>query len=72
MTASTGKNKPLMRNLGEFFGHIIKAVRTDPAKERQRTVVRRTEEETEQDDVILRRTTIEEIEVKRDNDDADR
>ena len=70
MTSSSGK-KPLMRNLGEFFGHIIKAVRTDPASEKQKTVVRRTVEEQEAEDVILRRTTIEEIEIKRANDHAD-
>jgi hypothetical protein len=71
MTASTGKKKPLMRNLGEFFGHIIRAVKTDPAKETEKTVVRKSVEESEREDVILRRTTIEEIEVKRNGDDDD-
>ena len=56
-----GKKKPLMRNIGEFFGHIVKAVKTDPSKKQE---VSRTKEEQETNDVILRRTTIEEIEFK--------
>ena len=55
------KKKPLMRNIGEFFGHIVKAVKTDPSKKEQ---VRHEVEEEETDEVILRRTTIEEIEFK--------
>ena len=50
-----------MRSLGEFFGHIAKAMKTDPAK-KTRTVSRTVEEE-HRGDVTLRRTTIEEIEV---------
>jgi hypothetical protein len=53
-----------MRNIGEFFGHIVKAVRT-PAGAPGRREVSRTTEEEDQGDVILRRTTIEEIELKR-------
>ncbi len=50
-----------MRSLGEFFGHIVKAVRTDPSKK----IIKTTTNETEREDgVILRRTTIEEIELK--------
>jgi hypothetical protein len=59
---STTNRKPLMRSLGEFFGHIVKAVKTDP----QKKVVRRTVEEEKQGDITLRRTTIEEVEIKRD------
>ena len=55
------KKKPLMRNIGEFFGHIVKAVKTDPSKTKQ---VRHEVQEEETDEVILRRTTIEEIEFK--------
>ena len=55
------KKKPLMRNIGEFFGHIVKAVKTDPSKKKQ---VSHEVEEKETDEVILRRTTIEEIEFK--------
>lgn len=56
------KNKPLMRSLGEFFGHIAKAIRTDPAG--KRTVVFKEVSEEDQGDLILRRTTIEEVEFK--------
>lgn len=52
-------NKPLMRSLGEFFGHIVKAVRTDP----KRRVIRREVEEEQRGDITLRRTTIEEVEI---------
>lgn len=55
-----GSRKPLMRNLGEFFGHIVRAVRTDP----RRKVISKTIEERTQDNVILRRTTIDELEVR--------
>ena len=66
-----------MRSLGEFFGHIAHAVRTDPAKpappheatgpEPERQIVRQVEEEEERDTpqgrVKLRRTIIEEVEL---------
>ncbi len=60
--------KPLMRSLGEFFGHIVRAVKTDAAKApAPRAEVRReTAEETRDTPagpVTLRRTTIEEIEL---------
>ena len=51
-----------MRNLGAFFGHIVRAVKTDPRE--KRTVVRKTVEEETHGDITLRRTTIEEIEFK--------
>ncbi|MCA9277899.1 MAG: hypothetical protein H6815_03835 [Phycisphaeraceae bacterium] len=59
--------KPLMRNLGEFFGHIIHGIRT-PAKPKSQTheVRRDTEETTRHENgqkITVRRTTIEEIEV---------
>ena len=53
-----------MRSLGEFFGHIIRGIKTDPAKPRT-TVLKKEIKEEDRGDVILRRTTIEEIEVKR-------
>lgn len=53
-----------MRNLGAFFGHIIHAVKTDPAKKGETRVVRQQVEEEDRGDVILRRTTIDEIEMK--------
>ena len=63
---TTKKNKSLMRNLGSFFGHIVKAVRTDTAIEKK--IVSKTVEETKEGDITLRRTTIEEIEIKRNSD----
>ncbi len=61
-TMSVEKKKSLFRNLGSFFGHIVKAVKTDPNT--KRTVLRKTVEEQEHGDITLRRTTIEEIEFK--------
>lgn len=64
--------KTLMRNLGEFFGHIARGVKTDPAATQsgsagmQKQVARKTVEEEKQGNVVLRRTTIEEIEVRND------
>ena len=58
-------HKPLMRSLGEFFGHIVKGIRTNTTPDRECTEVRRETEEEHRDDMILRRTTIEEIEFKR-------
>lgn len=58
----------LMRNLGAFFGHIAKGVRTKVNKEGdeiERREVKRTVEEEDRGDVILRRTTIEEVEFKK-------
>ena len=59
---SVDKKTSLIRNLGAFFGHIVKAVKTDPST--KRTVIRKTVEEHEHGDITLRRTTIEEIEFK--------
>lgn len=56
-------NKSLMRNLGEFFGHVYRAVRADPS--RKRVEIDRRVEEEERDGMTLRRTTIEEIEIRR-------
>ena len=55
------KNKSLMQSLGEFVGHIVKAVKADPGK--KRTVIKKTTEEEQRGNLTLRRTTIEEIEV---------
>lgn len=57
-------DKTLMRSLGEFFGHVMKGIRTDP-RATDRTVVRSEVEEEDRGDVVLRRTTIEEIEFKK-------
>lgn len=54
-------NKSLMRNLGEFVGHIVKGAKSDPAKRKQ--VIRKDVTEEKRDGITLRRTTIEEIEM---------
>ena len=60
------RKKPLARNLGEFFGHIVRAIKSDAAPVRGKTTVRKTVEEEDRGDVVLRRTTIDEVEIKRD------
>ena len=52
-----------MRSLGEFFGHIVRGVKTDAGNKAQVKEVSRQVEEEEKDGVVLRRTTIEEIEI---------
>ncbi len=66
---TTKKNKSLMRNIGSFFGHIAKAVRTNPANEKK--VLSKKVEEQKQGDITLRRTTIEEIEINSDSNNPD-
>ena len=60
--------KSIARSLGEFFGHIVRGVRTDVTPP-TRTIVRERIEEEERDTpegkVVLRRTVIEEIEMER-------
>lgn len=56
-----------MRNLGRFFGHIVRGAKSDP--ERDRRVVRDETEEKRGVDaegrtVVLRRRTIEEVEIR--------
>lgn len=60
--STPAKKKPIMRSLGEFVGHVVKGLRTTPAKKTLRTDV---QEQRGDDGVILRRTTIEEIEYKK-------
>ena len=59
--------KTIMRSLGEFVGHIWHAAAKDPDPDTQQTVLRHEVEKSEQDTpqgkVTLRRTTIEEIEI---------
>ena len=63
---AAAKKKPLMRNLGEFFGHIIKGVRADTGKKPARKqVIKKEVQEQEDENMILRRTTIEEIAFKK-------
>lgn len=56
----------LMYNLGAFFGNIVKGAKTDVST-RRHEVSRQVKEETRQTKdglVTLRRTTIEEVEVR--------
>lgn len=56
----SSSSKSIARSLGEFFGHIIKGVRANPSK---RVLKHSVEEENVGSSMILRRTTIEEIEL---------
>ena len=64
---STEHNKPLMRCLGEFVGHIVRAVKSDT----NTNEVNRTIEEKTDGNVTLRRTTIDEIEIKQEDTKSD-
>ena len=60
--------KSLMRSLGEFFGHIARGVRSDVKGAKPQQVRRTVEEETRdtpEGKITLRRTTIEEVEIKK-------
>lgn len=63
------RNKSLMRSLGEFVGHITRAVRSDPSREKHtvRSESVEQQQETSEGVVTLRRTTIEEVEIRRDD-----
>ena len=50
-----------MRSLGEFVGHIVKAVKNEPRG--KRVVLNKTTQQEQRGNITLRRTTIEEIEV---------
>ena len=60
--ASPEPNKPLMRSIGEFFGHIIRGIRHDVTKERH--IIEEQQREEKQGRVVLRETRIREIEVR--------
>lgn len=57
-----------MHSLGAFFGHVWKGVKTDPTKPPvvARTKVEEEVRDTPQGKVVLRRTTIEEVELRPD------
>ena len=64
------ERKPIMRSLGEFVGHITKAVKTDPADPGGHEVRREIEERAGEVDgrkVTLRRTIIEEVRFEDDS-----
>ena len=57
-----------MRSLGEFFGHIARGVKADVKPSKPQEVRRTVEEETRdtpEGKITLRRTTIEEVEIKK-------
>lgn len=61
----------LMRNLGQFVGHVVSGFRSDPRAVRSARVDRiemhrATEERRGADGVILRRTVIDEVELPAD------
>ena len=64
---SVEHNKPLMRCLGEFVGHIVRALKFDSKSQE----VRRTIEEKTDGQVTLRRTTIDEIEIRAEDSTSD-
>ena len=55
--------KSIARSVGEFFGYIVSGVKADPGAT-QRTEINRTVEEEDRGDVVLRRTIVEEVELK--------
>lgn len=68
---ASAPRKSLMRNLGGFFGHIVRGVKSDVRPERTvlRTTVEQEPGEIDGQKVTLRRTTIEEIEVEPETND---
>ena len=60
--ASPEPNKPLMRSIGEFFGHIISGIRHDVTRERH--VIEKQQSEEKKGRFVLRETRIREIEVR--------
>lgn len=61
---SGSSQKSLMRSLGEFVGHIKRGVRTDPARSNE---VRREEQVEDLGNMVLRRTVIDEVEIRPEN-----
>ena len=60
-----GKDKSIMQCFGEFVGHIIHAVKP----EKNIHEVNRQVEERVEENLTFRRTTIDEIEVRTEEDD---
>ena len=59
-----GPRKTIARSLGECIGHIARGIRS--TGEPECTEVRRTSEVQDRDGVVLRRTVVEEVELKQD------
>ncbi|MBC23909.1 MAG: hypothetical protein CMJ32_08360 [Phycisphaerae bacterium] len=62
------ERKPIMRCLGEFVGHITRAIKSDPTRESH--VVGTRVREDDKGNLTFRRTTIDEIEFKQSPDAA--
>ena len=60
---SSQPRKTIARSVGEFFGYIVRGVKTDPSAP-SRSEVSRTVEEEDRGGVVLRRTVVEEVELK--------
>ena len=58
---TNSENKPFMRSLGEFVGHIVKAVKHEPRG--KRVVLNKTSQQERRGTITLRRTTTDEIEI---------
>ncbi len=58
---TNSENKPLMRSLGEFIGHIVKAVRNEPGA--KRVVLKKNTQHERRGTITLRRITTDEIEI---------
>ena len=65
------KDKSIARSVGQFFGHLWKGVTSEPNTQRQvlRKDIEEEQKDTEHGAVTLRRTTIEEVEVRREEQD---
>ncbi len=59
MTAA--EDPSIARNLGAFFGHIVKAIKTSPDAPSSVEVNRSVQESRQPDGVVLRRTTVDEV-----------
>jgi len=65
------QKEPLARSLGRFFGHLAHGFTADVSGEKTQELSRTVEEEQRETpdgkSVTLRRTTIEEVEVREEN-----
>ena len=69
LTMTHRKPKSLMHNLGQFFGHVAKGIKTPARPGKSAHEVRRQVEERQEtgpsgERITVRRTTVEEIEIQ--------
>jgi hypothetical protein len=60
--------KSLLRSLGEFFGHVRAGIRAPVSPGERAVVVRKEQEERREGNLILRRTVVEEVEIRREDE----